>query len=108
MKEDHTVLLENTGSGAGKITIWPPNTSSCAGGWISVKDRLPELFEDVLGYCVQLEDNEYFKSDEKYCSIDVLLQWPHTGEICFRTDKLFRAKVTHWMPLPKPPEDRHE
>ena len=59
------------------------------GGWISVKDRLPD--EDVRVLV-------YLHSDRSYTTMD--------------TDRLLNGKwvrwgaldVTHWMPLPLPPK----
>ena len=59
--------------------------------WISVKDRLPELFEDVLTYddvgiCINwleelVDEVAYFAYGGKY--------------------------VTHWMPLPESPKENN-
>lgn len=67
-------------------TLTPPNE------WVSVKERLPELGERVLftegvfvceGYVSQY--NNWFRSNG--------MKWD-----------MFRTEVTHWMPLPAPPE----
>jgi hypothetical protein len=58
--------------------------------WVSVEDKLPETGQKVLTcdsskrvfYCVKMENN--FKVHYTV--------WDHSG-------------VTHWMPLPEPPED---
>ena len=72
-----------------------PAADAVPGRWISVKDRLPEPFETVL---VQMPlENPlptvgwgFIKGDgEWYCN--------H-----FNRDK---DEVTHWMPLPEPPEE---
>jgi hypothetical protein len=67
--------------------------------WISVKDRLPEEGIDVLTCCVSKGgENTTFEKYESYHAIDRLLP------VGFRTDVLFYATVTHWMPLPPLPE----
>lgn len=83
--------------------------------WISVKDRLPEMIpetcysEDVLAFCISHGKSTEFHSpntyakDEKYISIDRLVKWSDKKEISFRCNR-FYGKVTHWMPLPKPPK----
>ena len=72
-----------------------PTIDAVPGRWISVNDRLPEPFETVL---VQMPlENPlptvgwgFIKGDgEWYCN--------H-----FNRDK---DEVTHWMPLPEPPEE---
>lgn len=62
--------------------------------WISVKDRLPEKGERVLctdGHGVfeqyRIERNE-IHGEWQRCGLPALLQ-----------------RVTHWMPLPKPPKE---
>lgn len=58
--------------------------------WISVRDKLPEDGEDVL-VCTQSKNGSR-NIDKGYWSIN---RFVHRG--C--------ANVTHWMPLPEPPED---
>lgn len=59
--------------------------------WVSVKDRLPETFEDVL---------VFNSNEETVITIGFFheLKW-HIYEI-----HDFSELVTHWMPLPKPPK----
>ena len=60
------------------------------GQWISVKERLPENGADVLVY---IAGSEIVLVDfNKGC-------WYLEGYGC-----LGRGEVTHWMPLPQPPE----
>lgn len=63
--------------------------------WISVKDRLPEIGKLVLTL-------------DRWGHIhDRALYRFNSGFMCFQPDGLIpdRHGVTHWMPLPKPPEE---
>lgn len=58
------------------------------GGWISVKDRLPEEHERILTY-------------DKYSDVKenrLLRSYPCVSWA-------YGFHVTHWMPLPEPPEE---
>ena len=62
------------------------------GGWISVKDRLPEKCTEILIYapnhgCIvaKYSNNEF---------------WDTISCYVYSTDE-----ITHWMPLPAPPGD---
>lgn len=67
-----------------------PDTN--VGEWISVKDRLPEENTEVLIYCKTNRGKEVFFVD-KIRYFRGLPIW-----------QVWREKVTHWMPLPKPPK----
>lgn len=76
------------------------------GGWISVKDRLPE--EDgeylvfmihktmVLGYANRLTDVDQFDFNENTSG-----WYDYDSEYGFYQ----RMDVTYWMPLPEPPKE---
>lgn len=58
------------------------------GGWISVKDRLPEKKGDYLTY-----------------NTDGIV-WPHWYDNGWVDDLGYKMKsVTHWMSLPEPPKE---
>jgi len=61
--------------------------------WISVKERLPDDNEGEI--LVVGTDKE------------ATTGWCVNGRICFRVGPLFvqAANITHWMPLPEPPEE---
>lgn len=68
--------------------------------WISVKDRLPKFNKEVLTYTPHLAmpiivdtyDGYYGEDDEEWHE-----GWRYRGDCTGN-------KVTHWIPLPKPPE----
>lgn len=62
-------------------------------GWISVKERLPKDFDQALVY-----------DGDKYYPIGIC----HKGESgIWHSDMAYgMGTITHWMPLPEPPEER--
>ena len=63
--------------------------------WISVKDRLPEESGKVLVYCKDgyMTDVNYSAKHQQFNNYDV----------CAKQNEVW--DVTHWMPLPTPPEE---
>ena len=62
--------------------------------WISVKERLPEKDQYVL-----------ISNGKSICVGELfLLPYTLTGDLMWVTDNGFVRDVTHWMPLPEPPE----
>ncbi len=80
-----------------KVQEWSRRTKEledAAPGWIRVEDRLPEVGKFVLTF----GGSGYYEVDE------VDYDWPGR----FRQDALSPGnpdEVTHWMPLPDPPEE---
>lgn len=77
--------------------------------WISVEDRLPDENIFVLV--------SYLSYDDEYPCNDIAViqngQWHwHKGELYYDSEtdecytELVRVKITHWMPLPEPPEEK--
>lgn len=82
--------------------------------WISVNDRLPDLFkavcsdgskffasEDVLAFCVDNYGEKRqivacFEKDDTGCLYTGWLEASEGTQL---------SSVTHWMPLPEPPKD---
>ena len=65
-------------------------------GWISVKDRLPEKNQAVLGW---YKDNPF--AGYTYG----VVSWNGRGWV-FVYAQRYVTNVTHWMPLPKAPETK--
>lgn len=66
--------------------------------WISVTERLPESGASVLGYSEIVGDIRCYDICKGRCD-STLQWWSETGWAT--VDDLL---VTHWMPLPEPPE----
>lgn len=68
--------------------------------WIPVEERLPEIEEDVLcsrgNHIGRLMDVYTYMGDDK---------WEDTYGYSVRTEY---EGITHWMPLPEPPEMKGE
>lgn len=70
------------------------------GKWISVKDRLPKCGEKVLVYIKFSQDSESDFEDE-------ICQSTYRGKLVGTKKDVWTWQsdyVTHWMPLPEPPE----
>ena len=66
--------------------------------WISVEERLPEYNEYVLCW--------YTDSDGlKWHTIGRFCEWNHLWDLDIAYDHDEKKIVTHWMPLPEPPEE---
>jgi len=64
--------------------------------WISVKDKLPKYEVEVL---VCRKDNTYWWG--------MVIEKPDNSfYVRYGNKWVFAKDVTHWMPLPKPPEDK--
>ena len=70
------------------------------GGWISVKDRVPEDGETVLVYIERAAwgDDGYAKRKK-----EIAIGWQIDGR--WHVDGCMRVKGLYWMPLPGPPEE---
>ena len=68
------------------------------GGWISVKDRLPETRHAVLVYTPHYKNiwAASMHEDGNWCILS-----PHSGVYL---DPDWHGPITHWMPLPEPPK----
>ncbi len=79
--------------------------ASEAAGWISVKDRLPEVDSPVI-VCARGKNDPIYKivitSMTNKNIFDIRLETePYWREPCQFFDTMY--EITHWMPLPEPP-----
>lgn len=75
--------------------LWEIAQAPTVGGWISVKDRLPEESGKVLVYCKDgyMSAVHYSAKHQQFNNFDA----------CAKRDEVW--DVTHWMPLPEPPKE---
>ena len=76
-------------------------TDKDVGKWISVKDRLPDYMGEVL-VIVSGKPHENITLDGAY---EIAEYDPVEGWILEMWPEWCSGVVTHWMPLPEPPED---
>lgn len=67
----------------------PQPSNEALPGWVSVEERLPEKRKDVL---------------VRYGNGRIGIDWINSIQ-CFVFDKLY-GRVTHWLPIPEPPDCR--
>jgi hypothetical protein len=65
----------------------------CA-GWISVEDKSPESGENVLVFGLGIIRMAYMSGG-----------WWRFSNMPFEESELSDSSVTHWMPLPEPPNE---
>jgi len=64
--------------------------------WISVKDRLPQEDDPVLVWDIASPYSEF---------VDIGYYDPHSApDTGWRCNEYMNRSVTHWMPLPEPPQ----
>jgi hypothetical protein len=66
--------------------------------WIPTSERLPRIAERVLVYNKQV--SQVYEAELKYWGLHIktLYWWRESGKL------VSMENVTHWMPLPAPPE----
>lgn len=95
--EDNAYVYCNDCEAEGPFNKWNTRDS----GWISVKDRLPEIAEGVL-----ITDGKHVAAAKLYGSLDGIASWNIYGVSAYdmEFEVLDEVAVTHWQPLPTPPE----
>lgn len=71
--------------------------------WISIKDKLPEDGEHVIGYCKTHLEPQYHVEPLLFQIYDEKPIWAYL--FAFNEGYGYAEYVTHWMPLPEPPKD---
>jgi len=69
-------------------------------GWIAVSERLPETYETVLVALGKGVTEARYSKPHKF--VGMCHGWHAVDGYCFGN------KVTHWRPLPQPPEVKNE
>ena len=79
------------------------------GKWISVKDRMPELGQEVLVYAVGKADGFIGEHDIEICNRYIFHLFPTSPgyETWSSPRQYFHSdyEITHWMLLPEPPKE---
>lgn len=74
---------------------WPEKMEKDNGGWIDVKDRLPELDIMVLAHCSSINSWVVVMRVASYDGLGYKFITPWNSDTV--------KTVTHWQPLPTPP-----
>lgn len=81
----------------------PQSSNEPLTGWVSVKERLPDVGKICLFYtpCDGFMGIGFYDGRDDYQHRD---KWKIITAM--RSTKILTKKVTHWMPLPEPPDRR--
>lgn len=78
--------------------------------WISVDDRLPEVGQDLGEWtnsiCVLISNGEecWVGYNQTWWHSEHPPQWKIKGRDSYDINEIARGPITHWMPLPSPPD----
>ena len=76
------------------------------GEWISVDERLPDDYEEVLIWYTYCRYGDDFDDDYTTCAIGYYV---HRHKMWFGRDPLGSyPRIKYWMPLPKAPQSEVE
>lgn len=70
--------------------------------WISVKEMLPEVFDEVLVYDAIGDNHISIAWRETKPRKNGIVDWYWNSQMSYPEDL---THVTHWMPLPEPPKE---
>lgn len=71
--------------------------------WISVDDRLPDKWEEVLVWAKKIEGEIYYEVDSPSCVKVVFDTIDRSPLVDWDYYEVLAIGITHWMPLPEPP-----
>lgn len=76
-------------------------------GWISAKDRLPEMYEEVIVAVPFVFEDENGPTNQKGCAVVTsrLVEDPQGAKWNIHIEEKWVNHITHWMPLPAPPKE---
>jgi hypothetical protein len=76
-------------------------------GWISVKDRLPQMYEEVIVAVPFVFEDENGPTNQKGCGVRTsrLVEDPQGAKWNIHIEEKWVDHITHWMPLPAPPKE---
>ena len=69
--------------------------------WISVKDRLPEIEQEVLAYWEWVDSNKKIYPSMSVCYIQSITKYVNSQSV--EWNEVGSNMITHWMPLPPKP-----
>lgn len=116
LREKHSALLEQNGKLRDAATDVTRLAAEAAveREWISVEDRLPEEHESIFAkaYGTKRWADGMFRTISDEVLACVAFEDGHKMTMTLRThdgawalSSIHRGHVTHWMPLPEPPEE---
>lgn len=70
--------------------------------WVSVKDRLPDVFDEVLVYDTFSNTSISIAWRENTPRKNGIVNWYWNSQMSYPENL---THVTHWMPLPEPPKE---
>ena len=75
--------------------------------WISVKDRLPDIYEEVIVAVPFWFEDESGPTKKRGCCIRTarLMSEREGAKWSVHIEDKWTTNITHWMPLPNPPEN---